>query len=303
MRRRMILLMILGFLFFALLGCEKINLPGFKKAAPKEKTETAPTIKGTLVAKINNIPVILEDLNQEIDNFNAIVPADKPELKISSRDKKLDYLKNEVTRRILLYQEALDKGLDRKEEVQKALEKTKQDLLVMELVKEEIGKIDVSSSEIEDYYNRFKEQMKELEERQIREIMVSTEAEARDILIQLLQGADFATLAKERSKAPSAANGGDLGNIQRGAKFTQFNEVAFSDSLEVGKFSNIFKGPDGYYIVKLEAKRGGKQRSLSEMWEDIKRGLLFLKQQQRVEELISQLSQKAKIEIYEGEIK
>jgi hypothetical protein len=39
------------------------------------------------------------------------------------------------------------------------------------------------------------------------------------------------------------------------------------------------------------------------MWEDIKRGLLFLKQQQKIEELIGQLSQKAKIEIYEGEIK
>jgi peptidyl-prolyl cis-trans isomerase C len=295
--------MILGFGLSFLCGCDKLPLPWTKKPAPKEKTEVAPPVKGTLVAKINNILVTLEELNQEIENFNALVPADRPEVKITSREKKVDYLKNEVTRRILLYQEALDKGLDRKEEVLKALEKTKQDLLVMELVREEVDKIEVSSSEIEDYYNRFKEQMKEPEERQIREIIVSTETEARDILIQLLQGADFATLAKERSKAPSAANGGDLGNIQRGAKFTQFDEVAFSDSLEVGKFSNIFKGPDGFYIVKLEAKRGGKQRSLSEMWEDIKRGLLFLKQQQRIEELIGQLSQKAKIEIYEGEIK
>jgi parvulin-like peptidyl-prolyl isomerase len=225
-------------------------------------------------------------------------------MKITTTKQKVDYLKNEVIRRVLLYQAALAKGLDRKEEVIKALEKTKQDLLVMELVRQEAEKIDVSSAEVEDYYNTYKEQLKEPEERQIREIVVSTEAEAKDILIQLLQGADFATLAKERSKSASAKDGGDLGFISKGKKFAQFDNVGFSDTLEVGKTSNIFKGSDGsYYILKLEGKRGGKQKSLSEMWDDIKRGLTFLKQQQRIETLITNLSKDAKLEIYEGEIK
>jgi hypothetical protein len=39
------------------------------------------------------------------------------------------------------------------------------------------------------------------------------------------------------------------------------------------------------------------------MWDDIKRGLTFLKQQQRIETLITNLSKDAKLEIYEGEIK
>jgi len=122
-------------------------------------------------------------------------------------------------------------------------------------------------------------------------------------LIQLLQGGDFATLAKEKSRSASSKQGGDLGFISKGKKFAQFDEVAFSDTLDVGRISNIFKGPDGYYIIKLEAKKGGKQKSLSELWDDIKRGLTFLKQQQRIEELIGKLSRDAKIEIYEGEIK
>jgi hypothetical protein len=39
------------------------------------------------------------------------------------------------------------------------------------------------------------------------------------------------------------------------------------------------------------------------MWDDISRGLVFLKQQQAIEELIGKLSREAKIEVSEGEIK
>jgi hypothetical protein len=39
------------------------------------------------------------------------------------------------------------------------------------------------------------------------------------------------------------------------------------------------------------------------MWNDIKRGLTFLKHQQRIEDLINKLSPQAKTEVDEGEIK
>jgi peptidyl-prolyl cis-trans isomerase C len=295
--------LVVCFLLSGVVGCDKLDFLNPKKYSPKKEAASALMVKGTVIAKINNMPITLEDLNQEVESYNAMVPPDKPELKITTREQKINYLKNEMVRRTLLYQEAMNRGLERKEDVVRALEKTKMDLLVVELVREEADKIEVSSKEIEDYYNTYKEQLKEPEERDIREIVVPTEAEAKEILIQLLQGADFATLAKERSKALSAKDGGDLGFIQKGKKSAQFDAVAFADTLDAGKISSIFKGPDGYYIIKLEAKRGGKQKPLSEMWDDIKRGLIFLKQQQRIEDLIGKLSREAKIEMYEGQIK
>ena len=292
------------FLFFGgILGCDKINAKSPGKPEVSKSAVNIPAVKGSLVAKVNNIPIALEDFNQEIQIYNANVPADKPELKITTKEQKINYLKNEVVRRTLLYQDGLDKGLDRNEEVIKALDKTKRDLLVMELIKESTQKMDVSSQEIEDYYNTYKEQLKEPEERQVSEIIVPNEQDAKEILIQLLQGGDFATIAKEKSQGSSAKNGGDLGFIKKGVKPKQFDEVAFSESLDAGKISSIFKGTDGYYIIKVEAKRGGKQKPLSEMWDDIKRGLTFLKQQKAIEDMIGKLSRDAKIEIYEGEIK
>ncbi|MBL7081483.1 MAG: peptidyl-prolyl cis-trans isomerase [Candidatus Omnitrophica bacterium] len=284
-----------------LVGCENLPNPFAKKA--KEKTESPLVITGTLIAMVNNMPITLEDLNEEIINYNALVSEERPELRIVTPSQRLDYLKNEIVRRSLLYQEAQDRGLDRNPDVQRALERTKQNLMVMELVKEEANKVTVGSTEIENYYNQYKDELKEPEQRHIREIVVLTEAEAKDVLIQLLQGTDFSTLAHLHSKTASARKGGDLGFISPGKRFEQFDKIAFSETLEPGQLSSIFKGVDGYYVLKLEAKRGGKQRTLSEMWDDIKRGLTFLKQQQQLENVVGELSRKARIEIYEDKVK
>ena len=302
-KRRMQFLAVVMLASITLWGCDKLTtlLPKMK---PKGKTAASVRIvKGTVVAKVNDIPITLEDLNQEIDTYNSLIPQDKPEEKITTSEQKINYLKNQLVRRALLYQEALKRGLDNNEEMTRAVEKAKMMLMVEKLVENEFSKVDVTSKEIEEYYNTFKERLKDPEERQVREIMVNTDQEARDILIQLLQGADFATIAKERSRSPSAKNGGDLGFIKKEGKFPQFLEMAFSSTLEAGNLSTVFRGPDGYYIMKIEAKRGGKQKSLADLWDDIKRGLLFLKQQQKIEDLVSTLAREEKIELYEGEVK
>ncbi len=280
-------------------GCEKkaaTKLPSPPVAVVPPTVE----VKGTVIAKINGYPITLEDLNAEIDSFNAEIPADKSEEKIDSRDKKISYLKDGMVRKVILYQAALSKGLDKKEDIQKAIENFKQSILVAELVREETANIEPTSQEIEEYYNQFKEQMKEPEERRLREIVVSSEDQAKELLIELLKGTDFVTIAQERSIAATKSKGGDLGYIKIGTKFAQFDEAAFSPAIEVGKTSNYFKGPDGYYIVKLEDIRGGKTKSLRELQGDIKKGLTFLKQQQKIEDIINKLNQEAKIEINEG---
>ena len=303
MKRKIILFVIMGLFLNAILGCDKLNPLASRKTVMKTVAQPVIQPRGAIVAKVDNIAIGLEDLNDEIDFYNANIPPENPELKITTKEQKVNYLKNEVIRRALIYQNALDKGLDRNDEVRQAVEKNKRDILVMEDVKDITKSISVTSKEVEDYYNTYKEQLKEPEERQILEIVVNTEQEAKDLLIQLLQGADFATLARSNSKAPSAKDGGNLGFMQEGKKSAQFDVVAFSDTLDAGKISSIFKVSDGYSIVKLEAKRGGKEKPLSEIWDDINRFLVSAKQQQAIEDLIGKLSRDAKIEVSEGEIK
>ncbi|MDD5596040.1 MAG: peptidyl-prolyl cis-trans isomerase, partial [Candidatus Omnitrophica bacterium] len=110
------------------------------------------------------------------------------------------------------------------------------------------------------------------------------------------------------SKALTAATGGEVGLIsyeldaKKRVRFDKFYEVAFAPTLEVGGISNIFKGPDGYYIIKVDNIKKTEPRPLNELWDNIKNYLLFEKQQKAIAELANKLSGETKIEIYEGKI-
>lgn len=288
---------------FIFYGCEKFTFfSGKPKPAPvKPPVDT--------VAKVGNFFVTLDDLNKEVEWYNALVANQGlPQNKIDTRDKKIAYLRNELVRKYILYQEALDRGLDKKDSIVKALEKDKRDLLVGELVREELEKVEVSSKEIEDFYNTNKEALKEPEQRKVSEIVTAAEEEAKQVYIELLRGGDFTALAKQYSKAATAAAGGDLGFIalefdpQKRIRFDKFYEIAFSPTMEAGNISSIFKGPEGYYIIKLESIKESQAKSLSELRENIKNWLLFEKQQKAIVDLAGKLTGETRYEVYEDKV-
>lgn len=288
---------VIGLLFFSV-GCEKIE----KLKLPSKKTVPVPT--GTVIAMVGDLYITLEQLEQEVKNYNELVT--DPQAKIVKPEQKRAYLKEELVRRYLLYLEAKARGLDQKPANQELVRNLEINVLANQLLQDEVGNLTVTSSEVENFYNIYKDQFQQEEERSIREIVVDDEAAAKDILIELLKGADFADLARERSKATSATKGGDLGFIKRGkrgADFTRFDIVAFSPSLEVGQNSNVFKDKNGFYIIRLEGKKGGQTAPLSEVWDEIKRNVLFLKQQEKLAAITKNLTAKTKVVLYEDKIK
>ncbi|MDP2940603.1 MAG: peptidyl-prolyl cis-trans isomerase [Candidatus Omnitrophota bacterium] len=284
------------FLFFVFLaGCDKLpflsNL--FPAKTNKQSTPTleTPTIQGTLLAKVDNWVLTLEDYNQKIQDLRQVYP----DFKVESFDDKKTLLE-ELIRQQLLVQDAKLRQLDRKKEVSLAVEEFRRGLLVREIINVLTEDIKIEPKEIENYYNQFKDSFRESQQWRVREIVVSTQDQAKQILIEALKGGDFASLATQYSKSPSASKGGDLGFIAQ-AKFPQLDAVL--STLEVGGISNVVKGPDGFYIVKLEERKGGKEKPLSDVWDEIKEGLTVMKQSQKLQDYITKLKQNAKIEIHE----
>lgn len=82
---------------------------------------------------------------------------------------------------------------------------------------------------------------------------------AKDLIKQLNDGADFATLAKENSDDPgSAANGGDLGYFNKGEMVKEFEDAAYG--LKVNEYTKEpVKTSYGYHIIlKTGEKDKGK---------------------------------------------
>jgi len=299
MKGRSQIYILAGVFFLVLSACSNPVFDNKTKNDPIPDSEDI-FVSGTIIARINGYPITLEDLEEEVSNYNSLIPENRPELKITTLEQKINYLKNEVIKRIFLYQEAKSRGIDRDLDIRKTLEKIKVQLLVSEIMKRETGEVDVTFSEIEEYYDNLPlEYKKEPDSRKVSEIVVEDKVQANSLLIRLLGGEDFAGLARQYSLAPSAAGGGDLGFITPGTKFKEFERMVFSDVLDIGQTSSVFKGPEGYCIVKIEAKRDGKEKKSSDIWDDIKVFLMRFKEQEKIKELIERLSSGADIKIRE----
>jgi peptidyl-prolyl cis-trans isomerase C len=70
---------------------------------------------------------------------------------------------------------------------------------------------------------------------------------------ELVKGADFATLAQQRSDCPSRQRGGDLGYFPRGKMVKPFEDAAFSQ--EVGAIGDVVETPYGYHVIQVTERK------------------------------------------------
>lgn len=129
-------------------------------------------------------------------------------------------------------------------------------------------------------------------------ILVETEEEARDIIRQLGEGADFGELAKAHSSDGSAQNGGDLGFFGPGRMVPEFESAAFA--LDVGGHSQEpVKSQFGFHVIKLTDKRPQQPPAFEQVERQIRS--LLLREKYFAE--IADLRKAAEVEISDPALK
>ena len=83
--------------------------------------------------------------------------------------------------------------------------------------------------------------------------------EINALLTRVMDGEDFATVAREASDCPSSARGGDLGFFGKGMMVKPFEDAAFD--LAVDEVSGVVESDFGFHIIKLTEKRGKEIRA------------------------------------------
>src|SRR2546425_2356717 len=85
---------------------------------------------------------------------------------------------------------------------------------------------------------------------ELRIIVVSSQAEAEQLLQRLQTGEDFVALARQKSIDPSASDGGSLGRVDPETLRTELRD-ALKGALS-GQIKGPVKIPTGYAILKVE---------------------------------------------------
>ena len=92
-----------------------------------------------------------------------------------------------------------------------------------------------------------------------------------EILKELRAGADFAELAKKRSKGETAAQGGEMGFVRRGQLVEALDAALFA--LEENEVSEIVESRVGLHLLKAVEKQKDEIIPLAEVREDIVKAL------------------------------
>jgi peptidyl-prolyl cis-trans isomerase C len=198
-----------------------------------------------VVARANGVDIHASDLAFAEEEIGSNMPQMQP-------DQKRDYLITYLTDVIIVSQAAEKQKLSDRPDVRSRLV-FDHNRVLMEAMLQDAGKAALTDDAMHKVYDEAVKQMGGEQEVHARHILVPTEDEAKAIEAELKKGADFATLAKEKSKDPGAADGGDLGYFTKDQMVPEFADAAFK--LDKGQISDPILTQFGWHIIKVEDKR------------------------------------------------
>src|SRR5215467_936563 len=230
---------------FATIAVLLFVLPAASGCSKNSSSEAPASASDPVIARVNGVDIKQSDLALAEEDVGADMQAASPEAK---REHLISYLAD-----IIMVTQAADKkNVADDPDFKRRLAFLRNKLLMGYELQQE-AKTALTDEALRQTYDEAVKSMGGQEEVRARHILVESEDEARAILDQLKGGADFATLAKEKSKDPGAAEGGDLGYFTKDQMVPEFAEVAFK--MYPGQLSNPVKTQFGWHIIKVEDKR------------------------------------------------
>lgn len=148
------------------------------------------------------------------------------------------------------------------------------------------------------YYDEHKDEFYADERVEASHILVATEDEAKEIIKELDNGADFAQLAQEKSlDAKNKNDGGKLGTFDRQRMVEEFTNAAFSQ--EIGTYSKEpVKTKFGYHIIYVADRKPAGIMDFSEMESKITSYLI----DQEFSRILEKLESDAEIEYINADL-
>ena len=157
-----------------------------------------------------------------------------------------------------------------------------------------LSRVSLSDEEIDDYCRAHAHDFDRPERIRLRQILVPTSNEARDVVRRLKKDPKgFALLAQTRSRGPEASTGGMMGTFAKGELPAELDAVAFG--LAAGETSDVVQSPLGYHVLRVDERVPAREAGLPECREAARPELLRRKSDNGVREFVRDLMARAKV--------
>lgn len=154
----------------------------------------------------------------------------------------------------LIQQEAISQSqTDMSKMTMLQIENERRSLVASEVVNDLAAGVEVSDDAVQAAYDSQYASATPQTEYDASHILVDTEEEAKAIVTELRDGADFAELAKQKSTGPSGPSGGNLGWFGTGRMVPEF-EAAVA-GMKKGEISDPVQTQFGWHVIKLNDTR------------------------------------------------
>jgi peptidyl-prolyl cis-trans isomerase C len=124
-----------------------------------------------------------------------------------------------------------------------------------------------------------------------RHILVDNEELAKKIIAELKKGADFATLAKQYSKDPSADHSGDLGFFRKDEMVPEFSAAAFA--MQPGQISDVpVHTQFGWHVIQVLERRHAEPPTFEQAHDELRQKAI----QQGIQQALADARSKVTVE-------
>ena len=196
-------------------------------------------------------------------------------------------------------------------------------IITQEVMRDQVGrKAQFTPGEAERYFEEHKQDYAQEESVTLAEILVSTstaaastaeqgsaqpddpaklaaaKAKAGDLEAKLRAGGDFAQLARTFSDGPTAAEGGDLGQFQRGKLAKVLEDATFA--LKTGQFTEPIRTKQGYVILKVVQHISGGIPAYKNVESQVEENFYMLRMEPAMREYLTTMREQAYIDIKPG---
>jgi peptidyl-prolyl cis-trans isomerase C len=256
--------------------------PSFPEMDATPAQSEAPPARPEILATVNGVAIPMAYFDYMKQERMAQGQPDTPNLDRAVREALINA---EV-----LSQEAVRQGFERDPALALHMELIRKEVLAKALIEDFVQKNPISDETIQAEFDKIKARSGD-KEYHVRHILVDSEKEAKDIIAQLKKKADFESLAKEKSKDGSAAEGGDIGWTVPSNLVKEFADAMMA--LKPGEYSKSpVQTQFGWHVLKLDEVRDIEYPP----FEEVKHDLLPRLQQEQLRKAIAGYRAQARIE-------